>query len=87
MCSEKQAPKRDFLAEWYRETAKRLEARSEVSSSVVPGVPAAKPSWANEAMPLSLRAYHFFYETHLLGTAVKLGLAIKQAHGNYEMII
>ena len=31
------------------------QARSEVSS-VVPGVPAAKPSWANEAMPLSLRA-------------------------------
>ena len=29
-----------------------VQARSEV----VPGVPAAKPSWANEAMPLSLRA-------------------------------
>ena len=58
------------------------QARSEVSS-VVPGVPAAKPSWANEAMPLSLRAC----TTSSTSAAVKLGLAIKQAHGNYEMMI
>ena len=70
MCSEKQAPKRNFLAERYRETAKRL----------------AGPS-SQRGLICGAWVHNFFYETHLLGTAVKLGLAIKQAHGNYEMII